>query len=51
MVIVECSWHRWLLRARCKRPWDRRAAEKGDEVAPFHADMGLSHPRAVDLRT
>src|SRR5215813_11523792 len=28
--------HRWLLRAHRKRPGDRRAPEKRDEIAPFH---------------
>src|SRR5262249_37062558 len=26
----------WLLRPRCKRPCGRRAAERRDELAPFH---------------
>jgi|SRR5215475_1182080 len=31
--------HRWLLRARRERPRRSRAAEKRDEVAPFHYPM------------
>src|SRR5262249_25672248 len=30
-------WHRWLLRARCERPRDGRAAEKRDELASLHS--------------
>src|SRR6266568_4628593 len=37
--------HRRLLRARRKRPSYRRAAEKGDELAPFHIHSITSSAR------
>src|SRR5215471_927804 len=38
-----------LLHPRRERP-RRSTTEQRDPLAPFHADMGLSHPRAVGLR-
>ena len=42
---------RWLLRTRCERPSERRAAEKSDEFAPPHIQppgLGRRHRNGED---
>src|SRR5262245_35158868 len=39
--------HRWLLRARCKRPGGRGAAEQRDELAAVHSITSSARPSSV----
>jgi hypothetical protein len=47
-----CQRHRWLLRTRSDRPSGCRAADKGDELAPFQIDRIAFRrpPLRVDLQ-